>query len=133
MHVHVQGENGEAKFWLEPQIELARNYGLSDPEVNRALRLIREKEHDIRRAGTSTSEVEVTNVSKHGFWLMIRDQEVFVPFSEFPWFRDASIGQLLNVQLPSPHHLYWPDLDVDLAVESLFHPERFPLVSRARV
>ena len=83
--------------------------------------------------GTSTSEVEVTNVSKHGFWLLIRDQEVFVPFTEFPWFRDASIGQLLNVQLPSPHHLYWPDLDVDLAVESLFHPERFPLVSRARV
>ena len=83
--------------------------------------------------GTSTSEVEVTNVSKHGFWLLIRDQEVFVPFIEFPWFKDASIGQLLNVQLPSPHHLYWPDLDVDLAVESLFHPERFPLVSRARV
>ncbi len=83
--------------------------------------------------GTRTSEVEVTNVSKHGFWLLIRDQEVFVPFTEFPWFRDAPIGQLLNVQLPSPHHLYWPDLDVDLAVDSLFHPERFPLVSRARV
>ena len=80
--------------------------------------------------GTSTSEVEVTNVSKHGFWLLIRDQEVFVPFAEFPWFKDASIGPLLNVQLPSPQHLYWPDLDVDLAVESLFHPERFPLVSR---
>jgi hypothetical protein len=80
--------------------------------------------------GTSTSEVEVTNVSKHGFWLLVRDQEVFVPFTEFPWFRAAPIGHLLNVQLPSPHHLYWPDLDVDLAVESLFHPERFPLVSR---
>jgi hypothetical protein len=83
--------------------------------------------------GTSTSAVEVTNVSKHGFWLLIRDQEVFVPFTEFPWFRDAPIGHLLNVHLPSPHHLYWPDLDVDLAVDSLFHPERFPLVSRAWV
>jgi hypothetical protein len=83
--------------------------------------------------GTSISEVEVTNVSKHGFWLLIREQEVLVPFDEFPWFRDAPIGHLLNVQLPSPHHLYWPDLDVDLAVESLFHPERFPLVSRAKV
>jgi len=83
--------------------------------------------------GTSTSEVEVTNVSKHGFWLLIRDREVFVPFTEFPWFRNAPIGHLLNVHLPSPHHLYWPDLDVDLAVESLFHPEQFPLVSRARV
>ncbi|MGH7175912.1 MAG: DUF2442 domain-containing protein, partial [Tepidisphaeraceae bacterium] len=54
-----------------------------------------------------------------------------VPFSEFPWFQDAPIGHLLNVQLPAPHHLYWPDLDVDLAVDSLVHPERFPLVSRA--
>ena len=81
--------------------------------------------------GTSTSEVEVTNVSKHGFWLLIRDEEVFVPFAEFPWFRNAPNGHLVNVQLPSPHHLYWPDLDVDLAVESLFHPEQFPLVSRA--
>jgi len=83
--------------------------------------------------GTTTSEIEVTNVSKHGFSLLIQGQEVFVPFAEFPWFRDAPIGHLLNVQLPSPRHLYWPDLDVDLAVESLFHPERFPLVSRARV
>ncbi len=80
--------------------------------------------------GTSTSEVEVTNVSKHGFWLLIREEEVFVPFAQFPWFRNAPIGHLVNVQLPSPHHLYWPDLDVDIAVESIEHPERYPLVSR---
>jgi hypothetical protein len=53
-------------------------------------------------------------------------------FEDFPWFRQATIGQLTNVQLPSPHHLYWPELDVDLAVASLDHPERFPLVSRAQ-
>jgi len=79
--------------------------------------------------GTDISEVEVTNVSKHGFWLLIRDQEVFVPFEQFPWFKEAAIGELLHVELPSPQHLYWPDLDIDLAVESLSHPERFPLVS----
>jgi Domain of unknown function (DUF4160) len=50
MHVHVHGGKGEAKFWLEPQIELARNYGLSEHEVNAAVRLIREKEDVIRRA-----------------------------------------------------------------------------------
>ncbi|WP_292966178.1 DUF2442 domain-containing protein [Nitrosomonas sp.] len=80
--------------------------------------------------GTSISAVEVTNVSKHGFWLLMHDQEVFVPFEEFPWFREAPIGKLLNVELPSPHHLYWPDLDIDLAVESLLHPEQFPLIDR---
>jgi hypothetical protein len=83
--------------------------------------------------GTTTSEVEVTNVSTHGFWLLIRDEEVFVPFSEFPWFREAPVGKLLKVELQSPYHLYWPELDIDLAVDSLFHPDRFPLVSRMRI
>ncbi len=82
--------------------------------------------------GKNTSAVEVTNVSKHGFWLFIHGQEKFLPFEQFPWFKDVPIGQLLHVELPQPHHLYWPDLDVDLALESLDHPEQFPLVSKPR-
>ena len=82
--------------------------------------------------GKSTSEVEVTNVSRHGFWLLIGERELFLPFDKFPWFRDVPIGQLLRVEQPHPAHLYWPDLDVDLAVESIEFPERFPLVSCAR-
>ena len=80
--------------------------------------------------GADTLEVEVTNVSKHGFWLWLGDDELFVPFAEFPWFKDASIAKLLHVERPQAHHLYWPDLDIDLAVDSILHPERFPLVSR---
>jgi hypothetical protein len=82
--------------------------------------------------GRSTSPAEVTNVSIHGFWLLIGDGELFVPFQHFPWFRDASIRAITNVQLPSPHHLYWPDLDVDLAVESIEHSEKYPLVSQVQ-
>lgn len=84
------------------------------------------------RPGRSTSGVEVTNVSGNGVWLLLDDQEVFLSFDHFPWFRDASIGQILDVRRPSPHHLYWPELDVDIAVESIAHPERYPLVSKAR-
>lgn len=80
--------------------------------------------------GPSTSPVEVTNVSPHGFWLFIGEQEVFLSFTDFPWFKDASIQALSRVELPSPHHLYWPDLDIDLAVESLAHPDRYPLISQ---
>ena len=50
MHVHVQSERGEAKFWLEPQVELAQSYGLPPGEVNEALRMIRENENVIRGA-----------------------------------------------------------------------------------
>ena len=81
--------------------------------------------------GPSISPVEVTNVSMHGFWLFIEERELFVPFEQFPWFREASVREITNVQLPSPRHLYWPDLDIDLAVESIEHPEKYPLVSQA--
>ena len=80
--------------------------------------------------GTNTSDVEITNISKHGFWLLLGEEELFVPFAEFPWFRKATIGALTRLEWPSANHLYWPDLDVDLAVESIRHPEQFPLVSR---
>lgn len=82
--------------------------------------------------GKSTSVVEIANVSSHGFWLMLGGRELFLSFELFPWFREASIGELCNVERLAPGHLWWPDLDVDLAEESIEHPERFPLVSRRR-
>ena len=83
--------------------------------------------------GKTTSSAKVTNISENGFWMLIDEEELFVEFKKFPWFKDASIAQLLMVKRPSPHHLQWPALDVDLALESLRHPEKFPLVSKAPV
>ena len=82
------------------------------------------------RRGKRTSAVEVTNVSTHGFWLLLQGRERFLSFQDFPWFRKAAIGELLSVEVPREGHLYWPELDVDLAVDSIDHPERFPLVSK---
>ena len=82
--------------------------------------------------GENASDVEVTNVTRHGFWIFIRDQEVFASFRDFPWFGDASVRQITKVELSSPRHLYWPELEVDLAVDSLDRPDRYPLVSRIR-
>jgi hypothetical protein len=65
-----------------------------------------------------------------GFGLRVDERELFVPFKELPWFADASVGQIMAVERPGPDHLRWSDLDVDLAIESIEHPERFPLVSR---
>lgn len=80
--------------------------------------------------GIVTLGAEVTNVSKHCFWLLLGDEELAVPFSEFPWFKKATIEQLADVQRPTEDHLYWPQLDVDLAIRSVRNPESFPLVSR---
>jgi hypothetical protein len=80
--------------------------------------------------GTIISAPEVTNISRHGFGLLLGDEELLLPFEQFPWFRSATVEQITHVERPSPDHLYWPSLDVDLAVESIRHPEGFPLVSR---
>ena len=80
--------------------------------------------------GISTSIAEVTHVSKHGFWLLLDEEELLVPFEQFPWFRKATIEQLSEVLWPKPNHLYWPQLDVDLSVESIRDPSAFPLVSK---
>jgi hypothetical protein len=80
------------------------------------------------KLGIGTYPVEVANISAQGFWVFLGDRELFVPFQEFPWFTDASVSKILNIRRPQEDHLYWPDLDVDLAVESIEHPERFPLV-----
>lgn len=80
--------------------------------------------------GTATSEVEVTNISRHGFWLLLDDRELFLPFEEFPWFKQAAVEAILQVERPHPEHLHWPELDVDLSLDSIEHPERYPLKAK---
>jgi hypothetical protein len=75
---------------------------------------------------------EVTKVSDHGFWLSLDGEELFLSFADFPWFKEAAIDKLARVERPHATHLYWPDLDIDLSVDSIRSPERFPLVSRRR-
>jgi len=81
--------------------------------------------------GTVTLGAEATNVSTRCFWVLLGDEELAVPFTDFPWFKKATIEQLADVRRPTEDHLYWRQLDVDLSVESVRKPESFPLVSRS--
>jgi len=81
--------------------------------------------------GITTSAAEVTHISKHGFWLLLSDEELLVPFDQFQSFRKGTIEQIFEVQWPTPDHLYWPGLDIDLSVQSIRNPATFPLVSGA--
>ena len=78
--------------------------------------------------GANTSQVEVRNIDQFGFWLLIRDREYFLPYEDYPWFRKASVDQILHVELLHGEHLHWPDIDVDLSVEILDTAESFPLI-----
>ncbi len=82
--------------------------------------------------GKNILAAEVSSLGPEGFWLLVDERELFVPFKDFPWFQDARIREIMSVERPSPHHLRWPDLDIDLAVESIEHPDQFPLLSGAQ-
>ena len=87
-----------------------------------------ERQNKSEIFGANTSGAEVLNVSPHGFWLFVSGAEYFLDFENFPWFKDATIRQISAVELLHQHHLYWPELDVDLDLDRIRHPEKFPLV-----
>ena len=84
---------------------------------------------DVKVTGAQLA-AEVSNISPHGVWLYVSGDEYFLPYDKFPWFKDTTVGQIHQVELAVLEHLHWPELDVDLAVESIEHPEKFPLVAK---
>nr|CAP48430.1 putative integron gene cassette protein [uncultured bacterium] len=80
--------------------------------------------------GKNTSQAEVQDISKFGIWLFVKGKEYFLPFKAYPWFKNARISQVQNVKLLHNVHLHWPDLDIDLEINSLSNPESYPLVYR---
>lgn len=82
----------------------------------------------VKRGKRFSGTVEIPTVTAEGVRILIDGRERFMPFKGFPWFKDATIAQILHVEYLSPDHLWWPDLDVDLHVEAIDYPERFPLI-----
>ena len=79
--------------------------------------------------GNNTSPVEI-NITRFGLWLCLYDEEFFLSYEEYPFFKNASIPDVYNVELHHTHHIYWPALDVDLSTDILKNPHHFPLISR---
>jgi len=77
-----------------------------------------------------TLQTEVTNISSHGFWIFYEEKEYFLSYEDFPWFKDKTINEITNIQSFADGHLYWESLDVDLSLETIEHPERFPLQAK---
>lgn len=79
--------------------------------------------------GIGTLTVEVTNITAHGVWMLAGERELFMSYEDFPFFKGASVGKILNVEQANPGHFYWPELDIDLGLETIEYPERYPLVA----
>ena len=77
---------------------------------------------------TSNTSASVLMINAQGIMISVCGQDYFLSYNRIPWMQDAPIRSVLNVQMSGPEAIEWPDLDVDLEIESLQHPERFPLV-----
>ncbi len=71
--------------------------------------------------------VSVENITPFGIWLYVNEKEYFLSYDEYPYFKNQTIGSIMNVELFHGLHLYWPDLDIDLELDNLENPEKYPL------
>jgi hypothetical protein len=74
--------------------------------------------------------VSVENITPFGIWLFVHEKEYFISLKEYPYFSNQNIKSIQNVQLLHGYHLYWPDLDIDLEIDNLDSPGKYPLKSK---
>ena len=67
-------------------------------------------------------------ITAYGCISKILDTEYFLPFEDFPWFKEAKVGEIMEVELFHDNYLRWEKLDIDLEIESLVEPDKYPLV-----
>ena len=80
------------------------------------------------RNNSSSTLVSVLMINAQGIMISVLGNDYFISYNRIPWMQDAPIRSVLNVQMSGPEAIEWPDLDVDHEIDSLRHPERYPLV-----
>ena len=75
--------------------------------------------------GTSAS---VLMINGQGIMISVGGQDYFLSYNRIPWMREASIKDVLNIQMCGNEAIEWPNLNVDLELDILRHHERYPLL-----
>ena len=83
---------------------------------------------NLSQGGTSTSACNISGINDLGFWVLVEDKEYFIPFSDYPGFKESSVNQILNVRYLPPSQLQWEDIDMDIELQALVQPESFPMI-----
>ena len=82
----------------------------------------------LSKNGTITTDCELASINDLGLWILIDDKEYFIPFKDYPGFRESSLYQIFNIRYYPSGQLCWTDLDIDIDLKSLSEPESFPLI-----
>jgi len=84
----------------------------------------------ISNSSTDNTSVSVLMINAQGIMLSVQGNDYFLSYNRIPWMKDATISSVLNVRMSGREAIEWPELDVDLELESLKHPERYPLIMK---
>jgi len=76
--------------------------------------------------------ISVENITPFGIWVFVNEKEYFLSYRDFPYFKDQTLNSIQNVQLLHGYHLHWPELDIDLEIDNLENPEKYPLKSKMK-
>ena len=79
---------------------------------------------------TRDTLANVLMINSQGLLLSVYGQDYFLSYNRVPWMREASINEVLDVRMSGRNAIEWPLLNVDLEIDSLRHPERYPLLIR---
>lgn len=70
----------------------------------------------------------IVAINREGIMISLEGNNYFLSYNRVPWMKDATINEVLDIRMSGKNAIEWPKLDVDLEVESLRHPERYPLL-----
>jgi hypothetical protein len=84
----------------------------------------------ISNSSTDNTSVSVLMINAQGIMVSVQGNDYFLSYNRIPWMKDATISSVLNVRMSGREAIEWPELDVDLELESLKHPERYPLIMK---
>ena len=80
------------------------------------------------QSGTLTSRAEVVQITTFGIWISIDDKEYYLDYNNYPWFQNNTVAAICHIEIDNDGNMHWPELDVDIELESLENPELYPLI-----
>ena len=78
---------------------------------------------------SALEQAQITSIEQDGFWLLTEEGEFFVPFARYPAFQKAKVEQIFNFEQDNDA-FYWSELDIDIELDALKNPEKYPLIFR---
>lgn len=80
------------------------------------------------KKNTENTYVKVQSINNDGIFIDAFGKDYFISFNRLPWFRDAKVSDIMNVRNIGTMGIRWDAIDIDLELDSLIHPEKYPLI-----